>query len=63
MNESILRYRYINSYLSGVLKIDKGNAKDVTTKIDKLLLHPFWGYVIFASVLLVIFQSAEPRKV
>jgi len=57
VNESILRYKYINSYLSSVLTIDKSKANDFTTKADKLLLHPFWGYVIFSVILFTIFQS------
>ena len=41
-----------------ISKIEKKEAKDVTRsmKIDKILVHPFWGYVIFGVVLLVIFQ-------
>lgn len=57
VNESILRYKFINSYLDNVLEIDKSKANDFTTKADKILLHPVWGYVIFAVILFTIFQS------
>jgi ferrous iron transport protein B len=30
---------------------------DINTRIDKVLLHPFWGYTIFFSVLFLIFQA------
>jgi ferrous iron transport protein B len=57
VNESILRYKFINSYLDKVLRIDKSKANDFTTKADKVLLHPVWGYVIFTTILFTIFQS------
>lgn len=57
INESILRYRYINSYIKKVVKVDKSKANDFTTKADKILLHPLWGYVIFGLILFTIFQS------
>jgi ferrous iron transport protein B len=28
-----------------------------TEKLDKVLVHKFWGYVVFLMILLVIFQS------
>lgn len=57
VNESILRYKFINSYLASVLTVDKSKANDFTTKADKILLHPVWGYVIFGIILFTIFQS------
>ena len=57
INESILRYRFINSYIKDVVKVDKSKANDFTTKADKILLHPIWGYVIFGLILFTIFQS------
>ena len=29
----------------------------LTEKLDRLMVHKFWGYVLFLVVLLVIFQS------
>jgi ferrous iron transport protein B len=57
VNESILRYKFINSYLDRILKVDKSKASDFTSKADKYLLHPFFGYAIFAGIMFVIFQS------
>jgi len=57
INESILRYKYIRSYFDEVVKVDESKAVDFTTKADKLLLHPFWGYVIFLFILFSMFQS------
>lgn len=55
--ESILRYQYITSILNKSVVINKSKATDTTTVIDRILLHKFWGYLIFLGVLLVIFQS------
>jgi len=57
VNESILRYKFIKSYLDNVLTVDKSKANDFTTRADKLLLHPIWGYAIFGLILFTIFQS------
>ncbi len=57
INESILRYKYIRSYFDEVVKVDESKAVDFTTKADKLLLHPVWGYVIFLLILFSMFQS------
>lgn len=56
-NASILRYKRINSYLDKVQTIDKTKASDLTSKLDRVLLHPIWGYVIFFAVFLLIFQA------
>jgi ferrous iron transport protein B len=57
VNESILRYKFIKSYLDTVLTIDKSKANDFTTNADKVLLHPIFGYAIFGIILFTIFQS------
>ncbi len=57
VNESILRYKTINSYFDEVFKEDKANASDLTSKLDKWLLHPVWGYVIFLAIMFLVFQS------
>ncbi|MEO9532588.1 MAG: ferrous iron transport protein B [Crocinitomicaceae bacterium] len=56
-NESILRYKFLGEIESKVLSQDKSKATDFTTRADKLLVHPIFGYVIFAAILLLIFQS------
>lgn len=55
--EAILRYKYVRTVIEKTIKIDKSLASDLTTKVDKVLLHNIFGYVIFMFVLLVIFQS------
>ena len=36
--------------------IDLANAKDLRTRLDRILTHKVWGYVIFFAILFLIFQ-------
>ena len=56
-DEAILRYQYVRKVLEKAITIDKSLATDLTTRIDNILMHRVWGYLIFLGVLLVIFQS------
>ena len=55
--ETIKRYQFINDVLKVGLKIDTTIAKDYRSKLDRVLTHKVWGYVIFFLILFVIFQS------
>jgi len=55
--ETIKRYQFINDVLKVGQTIDATNAKDFRSKLDRVLTHKFWGYVIFFAILFVIFQS------
>jgi len=55
--ETIFRYQQINSILKKTYSVDRTKAKDLRTKLDKVLTHKVFGYVIFAAILMVIFQS------
>ncbi|MCK8140400.1 ferrous iron transport protein B [Flavobacterium sp. I-SCBP12n] len=55
--ETIKRYQFINDVLKEGLKIDTSIAKDYRSKLDRVLTHKVWGYVIFFLILFVIFQS------
>lgn len=55
--ETIKRYQFINDVLKVGLKIDTSIAKDFRSKLDRILTHKIWGYVIFFAILFVIFQS------
>lgn len=53
-NEARERFRAIREI---VAKVEVKKEKDpVQSKWDKILVHPLWGYVIFAAILIVIFQ-------
>jgi ferrous iron transport protein B len=55
--ETIARYQFINGVLKEALHIDTANAKDLRGRLDRILMHKFWGYVIFFGILLLIFQA------
>jgi ferrous iron transport protein B len=55
--ETIKRYQFINDVLKEGLKVDTSVAKDFRSKLDRILTHKIWGYVIFFVILFVIFQS------
>jgi ferrous iron transport protein B len=55
--ETIKRYQFINEVLKVGQNIDTSKAKDFRAKLDRVLTHRIWGYVIFFLILFVIFQS------
>jgi len=55
--ETIKRYQFINNALDKGQTIDLSQAKDLRIKLDRVLTHKVWGYVIFAVILLTIFQA------
>jgi ferrous iron transport protein B len=54
--ETIKRYQFINDTLKIGQKIDHTKATDIRAKIDRVLTHKIFGYVIFFSILMLIFQ-------
>ena len=54
--ETIKRYQFINNTLKKGQTIDLANAKDLRIKLDRILTHKVWGYVIFFFILLLMFQ-------
>ena len=55
--ETIKRYQFINDTLKIGQTIDTENATDLRSKLDKILTHKIFGYLIFFGILLLIFQS------
>ncbi len=55
--ETIKRYQFINNTLKQGQTIDLNSAKDLRIKLDRVLTHKVWGYVIFFVILLTIFQA------
>ncbi|WP_445714597.1 ferrous iron transport protein B [Flavobacterium sp.] len=54
--ETIKRYQFINDTLKLGQKIDVSKATDIRAKIDRVLTHKIFGYLIFFSILMLIFQ-------
>ncbi len=55
--ETIKRYQFINETLKIGQKVDSSIASDFRSKLDRVLTHKIWGYLIFFFVLFGIFQS------
>lgn len=55
--ETIKRYQFINDVLKTGQQIDTSKAKDLRTRLDRVLTHKVFGYVIFLAILMLIFQS------
>ena len=55
--ETIKRYQFINNALDKGQTIDLSQAKDLRIRLDRILTHKVWGYVIFGIILLTIFQA------
>ncbi|MBO2543767.1 ferrous iron transport protein B [Salegentibacter sp. BDJ18] len=55
--ETILRYQFINGVLKETMKVDASSAKDLRSRLDRVLTHKVWGYAIFFGILLLIFQA------
>lgn len=54
--ETIKRYQFINDTLKLGQKIDISKATDIRAKIDRVLTHKIFGYIIFFGILMLIFQ-------
>ena len=55
--ETILCYQQINGILKKTYKVDRSKARDLRSRLDRVLTHKVFGYVIFAVILMMIFQS------
>jgi ferrous iron transport protein B len=57
-SETIARYNYINDLLYDTVKTPvTAHDESVSNKIDKVLTHKIFGFIIFMGVLLFMFQS------
>ena len=54
--ETIKRYQLINNVLKKCYKLDSNVATDLRSRLDRILIHKFWGYLIFFLILMTIFQ-------
>jgi len=61
--EAVLHYRHIEALLDGVVE-GSGPVARTHESVDAILLHRFWGMLIFLIVMYLVFQSlyswAEP---
>ena len=55
--ETIKRYQFINNVLKKGKTIDSSKAKDLRSKLDRILTHKIFGYAIFFIILFLMFQA------
>ncbi len=56
--ESLLRYRFLNPLLNDILERQAMlKQRSKSEGIDQLLLHKFWGLMVFVGMMYVVFQS------
>ena len=57
VQEITRRYQKIDAELS-LFFFKQEQIRDIfTEKVDRILVHPFWGYIVFGILLLLIFNS------
>lgn len=57
VQETVRRYQNVDKMLTDVISKKPQFKELLTEKLDKILVHKFWGYVVFLMILLIIFQS------
>lgn len=55
--EVLGRYTLISATVDRNLKSDEAKGLSLSQKADKIITHKFFGYAIFAAILLLIFQA------
>lgn len=55
--EAILRQEQINKDIAPILHKKENKKLSITEKIDNILIHPVYGYIIFFGLLFLIFQA------
>lgn len=57
VQETIRRYEMIDRITSQTITQPSRIQNLLTERLDRILVHPIWGYLIFLALLLLIFQS------
>lgn len=55
--EAIYRYQVIHEILKNTYTVDRFKGTDLRGWLDRILTHKIFGYIIFAAILILIFQS------
>jgi ferrous iron transport protein B len=54
--EATERYGLINEILKRVQTTSTNKTEQTSNKLDRILVHPIFGYLIFGAILMIIFQ-------
>jgi ferrous iron transport protein B len=55
--EAELRYGWIGGVLARAVTRAPSRGRTVTSRLDAVALHPVWGWVLFVSLMAVVFQG------
>jgi len=55
--ETLRRYSFLQNVIQNVSNQEKLINKGITNKIDSILTHNFFGYILFFGLLFIIFQA------
>ncbi len=55
--EAAWHYEHIDALVEGVVQHGTIRTRQATESIDRLLMHKFWGSLIFVAIMWVVFQS------
>ena len=55
--ETIKRYQFLTNALNKSYTVNRDKATDLRAKLDRVLTHPIFGYLIFFAILFFIFQG------
>lgn len=55
--ETLSRYEGIEKEMDRLLKSDQPDKISITERIDNVVTHSFWGYLIFFGLLFLMFQA------
>ncbi|MFZ4260668.1 ferrous iron transport protein B [Sphingobacterium sp. HJSM2_6] len=56
-DESLIRHESVSFALSNIIQKKSNKQSNKTNSIDKILLHPILGYILFFGLLFLIFQA------
>ncbi len=52
------RYRFLDAHVTPLVRARApGTVPTTTERIDRVLLHPIWGFAVFIAIMLTVFQS------
>lgn len=55
--EAMSRYQWVGDTLKGAVKRPKQRPATASDRVDRVLTHRMWGTLIFAALMLLVFQS------
>ncbi len=56
--ETIARYARLNDVLLDTVRVERAErGESASNRLDRILTHRVWGYVIFVAVLMLLFQA------